>query len=82
MAAYVITPSGELFEYPTANHAVRKDGFLRLSTSNEGSWVADVPHNFVVGWARPVALGSSGSDLAKTKRALRNFDARTGDFKP
>lgn len=81
VSAYVVTPSGEIIEYWEANFAVRGAGKIELYThSNKSTWVADIPADWAVGWSRPHALGTN-TDAAALKRALRNFDLRTGRWK-
>lgn len=96
MAAYVITPSGSVLRYQAANHAVRGDARIELyESSAKKQWIADVPASWAVGWSQPRALGvdtaadellanlrsAPGSPLARLKKALTKFDARTHHWK-
>lgn len=81
MAAYCVTPTGELIIYNTANYALRKvNGKTELLTGKKGNWVADIPAGWAVGWHRPTLLFAEGT-LREIKRALSNYNAKTGKWK-
>lgn len=53
MAAYVITPSGDVHVYAGANYAVRSEHVTELyESSKKERWIADIPKAWAVGWAR------------------------------
>lgn len=96
MAAYVITPNGQVHRYGDANYAVRGERCTELYENSEKKrWIADVPKAWAVGWSQPRAVGidtaaedlrrdirnAPGSALASIKVALRKFDARTQRWK-
>jgi hypothetical protein len=81
MPAYCVTPTGELVIYQNAGFCVRGETMFELYTGKDKtSWVADVPKTWAVGWQRPAIAGRSDA-LKDIKRALQNFDARTGRWK-
>jgi hypothetical protein len=78
---FVITPNGEVLEFPTAHYLSHLNNHQRLATKKDhGTWVANIPAGWAVCHERPTVLGDS-TDLGALKRALRNFDARTGEWK-
>lgn len=96
MPAFVITPSGHVHQYPGAHYAVRGERATELYESSEKKqWIADVPKGWAVGWHRPQPVGidsvaeelrrnirsAPSGVLASIKLALRNFDARTREWK-
>lgn len=81
MTAYVVTPNGELLIYLNATKHEHVNGGDHRFKDKEGHWIADIPQAWAVGWQRP-QYSVPSSALADIKRALRNFDMRTGRFKP
>lgn len=96
MAAYVISPNGQVHKYPQANYAQRRDDHIELYDSDKKrQWIADIPSGWAVGWSRPHTVGGAdvalellgnireapGDALARIKLALKKFDARTHGWK-
>lgn len=81
---YVVTPSGELLEFPTANRmkyipTIEGGGaqLYRLDSDKNEHYVAYVPNDWLIAYSRP-QIPVRDSTLGALKRALRDFDARTG----
>lgn len=84
MSAFVVSPNGEMFEYPAATYAkwgvVGDNTTYLYADATQKQFVARVPDTWALSFSRPRVLGASSADFARLKRALRAFDARTGEF--